>query len=383
MRYAEVSVNSPAAQRRTFSYAIPQSLNIEIGQAVLVPFGDKLLQGIVLEFSQFPAVEETRDIDSVIDSHPLLSPHHVSLAQWISDYYLSPLFDAVALMLPPGFERRIIISICPTPAEYDASSLTQQQRHILELTKQRDKVGLRDVEKALGKKQAQSIVSQLVRRGLVVREYQLEPIRVKPKEEIYLSLAVSDDEAKYEVAGLYKRGASKQATLLDFLAQQSEAIPLAKARQIVRADRAVADALVNKGLVSIKRVEVKREPFSYQGISPSQPLSLTAAQESAFKSIQASMLEAVDERNSQRVFLLHGVTGSGKTEIYMQALAETIRLGKRGIVLVPEISLTPQTIERFASRFPNRVAVLHSQLSGHWCQERRLCSPARPGSDSN
>ena len=363
MRFAEVSVNSPAAQRRTFSYSIPQGLNIKIGQAVLVPFGDKLLQGIVLELSQFPAVEETRDIDSVIDSHPLLSPHHVLLARWISDYYLSPLFDAVALMLPPGFERRIIISICPTPAEYDASSLTQQQRQILKLTKQRGKLGLRDVEKALGKKQAQSTVSQLVRRGLVVRDYQLEPIRVKPKEEIYIGLAISDSEARQEAAGLHKRGASKQAALLDFLTQQSEAIPLAKARQVVRVDRAVADALVNKGLASIKRVEVKREPFSYQGISPSQPLRLTAAQESAFKSIQASMLEAVDECSTQRVFLLYGVTGSGKTEIYMQAMAETIKLGKRGIVLVPEISLTPQTIERFASRFPNRVAVLHSQLS--------------------
>jgi len=363
MRYAEVSVNSPAAQRRTFSYAIPQGLSIDIGQAVLVPFGDKLLQGVVLELSQFPSVEETRDIDSIIDSHPLLSPHHVSLAQWISDYYLSPLFDVVALMLPPGFERRIITSICPTPSEYDASSLTQQQAYILELTRRKGKVGLRDVEKALGKKQAHSIVSQLVRRGLVVRDYQLEPIRVRPKEELYLSLMVSADEAKYEAAGLHRRGASKQAALLDFLAQQPKAIPLAKARQMARGDKAVADALVNKGLVSIKRVEVKREPFSYQGISPSQPLRLTAAQESAFKYIQASMLATADERNSRRVFLLHGVTGSGKTEIYLQALAEAIRLGRRGIVLVPEISLTPQTIERFASRFPNRVAVLHSQLS--------------------
>jgi len=363
MRYAEVSVNSPAAQRRTFSYAIPQGLSIDIGQAVLVPFGDKLLQGVVLELSQFPSVEETRDIASIIDHHPLLSPHHVSLAQWISDYYLSPLFDVVALMLPPGFERRIITSICPTPSEYDASSLTQQQAHVLGLTRRKGKVGLRDVEKALGKKQAHSIVSQLVRRGLVVRDYQLEPIRVRPKEELYLSLVVSADEAKYEAAGLHRRRASKQATLLDFLSQQPKAIRLAQARQMVRADKAVVDALVNKGLVSIQRVEVKREPFSYQGISPSQPLRLTAAQESAFKYIQASMLATADEHNSRRVFLLHGVTGSGKTEIYLQALAEAVRLGRRGIVLVPEISLTPQTIERFASRFPNRVAVLHSQLS--------------------
>jgi len=91
------------------------------------------------------------------------------------------------------------------------------------------------MEKALGKKQAQSIVSQLVRRGLVVRDYQLEPIRVRPKEELHLSLVVSPDEAKYEAARRHKRGASKQAALLDFLAQQSKAIPLAQARQRARA----------------------------------------------------------------------------------------------------------------------------------------------------
>ena len=108
MRYAEVSVNSPVAQRRAYSYTIPSNLGVEVGQAVWVPFGDKLLQGIVLELSQYPSVEETKEIAGVIESQPLLSPARVSLARWISEYYLSPLFDAVALMLPPGFERRVV-----------------------------------------------------------------------------------------------------------------------------------------------------------------------------------------------------------------------------------------------------------------------------------
>jgi len=92
MRYAEVSVNSPVAQRRTFSYAIPSGLNISVGQAVWVPFGAKLLQGIVLELSDYPSVEETREIAGVIEPTPVLSPSHVLLARWISEYYLSPLF---------------------------------------------------------------------------------------------------------------------------------------------------------------------------------------------------------------------------------------------------------------------------------------------------
>jgi primosomal protein N' (replication factor Y) len=140
-------------------------------------------------------------------------------------------------------------------------------------------------------------------------------------------------------------------------------ISWAEARQRVNCDRAVADALVSKGLVSIEQVEVKREPISYQGIAPSYPLTLTQAQKSAFKAIKSSLLKGAKNNASPAVFLLHGVTGSGKAEVYLQALAEVIGLGKKGIVLVPEIALTPQTIERFASRFLHKVAVLHSKLS--------------------
>ena len=102
MRYAEVSVNSPAAQRRTFSYSVPSRLNVLTGQAVLVPFGEKELQGIVMELNPQPAVEDTREIIDIIEPEPLLSPVHIKLARWISDYYLSPLFETVGLMLPPG-----------------------------------------------------------------------------------------------------------------------------------------------------------------------------------------------------------------------------------------------------------------------------------------
>jgi len=363
MGYAEVCVNSPVAQRQTFSYAIPPGLSINVGQAVWVPFGEKLLQGIVLELSDYPAVEETKEIAGIIEPHPVLSPAHVSLAYWISQHYLSPLFDAVALMLTPGFERKALtfISIPSIPDDFDLSSLTQEQRHALELVQRQGRVSLKQLERTLGKKKAQTIVSQLVRRGLAVRSYELEPIRVSPKEEPYLSLAIDAGEAQQEAARLQKKGANKQAALLNFLAQQSKPVPLAEARQTAKCDKATANALVQKSLVTIQPVEVRRDPLSSQDITPSYPLTLTAAQESAFRSISESLIQKVSEHPN--VFLLHGVTGSGKTEIYLQALAEAVRLGKRGIVLVPEIALTPQTIERFASRFPGKVAVLHSQLS--------------------
>ncbi|MFC1592748.1 primosomal protein N' [Candidatus Omnitrophota bacterium] len=365
MKYAEVSVNSPVAQRQTFSYAIPPGLSVEVGQAVWVPFGSKLLQGIVLELSQYPAVEETRDIAGIIESHLLLSPSHVLLARWISDYYLSPLFDAVALMLPPGFERKALtfISIPSIPDDFDLSSLTPKQKHALEIVQGQGKVSLRQLERALGKKKAQAIVSQLVRRGLAVRSYELESVKAKPKVKPYLSLAFDADEAKQKVTRLREKGSNKQAALLDFLARQSKPVPLADARRMVNCDKAVTDALVNKCFITVQYIQVTRDPLFHQDITPSELLILTSPQKSAFESIKSSLLQVAEGSTSPSIFLLYGVTGSGKTEVYLQALAEAVRLGKRGIVLVPEIALTPQTVERFASRFPNRVAVIHSRLS--------------------
>ncbi len=365
MGYAEVSVNSPVSQRNTFSYAIPSGLEIDVGQAVWVPFGNKLLQGIVLELSPYPAVEETREIAGIIEPRPVLSPSHVLLARWISEYYLSPLFDAVALMLPPGFERKVItfISTPSIPPVTDESSLSQSQMDVLALVRRRGKVGLKELEKEIGTRRARQVVSHLSARGLVVRSYELERVKVRPKEELRLSLEVDADEARREAVRLRGKRAIRQAELLDFLAQQSGPVPLAEARKRVNCDKAAADALVTKGLAALRHVEVKREPISYQDITISYPPDLTAAQESAVEAVRGSLLQKSNGDTSPSVFLLHGVTGSGKTEVYLHALAEAVKLGKRGIVLVPEIALTPQTIERFASRFPHKVAVLHSKLS--------------------
>jgi len=359
MRYAEVSVNSPIAQRQTFSYSLPPGLGIDIGQAVWVPFGNKLLQGVVLELSPHPAVEETKDIAGVIEPRPVLSPAHVDLARWISRYYLSPLFDAVALMLPPGFERRPLAFISPgaIPGDFDLSTLTPEQGQVWQLLGEQERVSLKRIEKALGKKKAQSVVAQLVRRGLAARSYELEPVKARPKIEPYLKLIVGVEQARREAAGLHKR-AKKQADLLEFLAKQSGPVPWAEARKNINSNKAVADALVSKGLAAFEQVEVRRDPLAMQTITPTQPLTPTDAQRSALEAIESGL-----SGGKGGVFLLHGVTGSGKTEVYLQALAETVKMGKRGIVLVPEIALTPQTIERFAARFPGRVAVLHSQLS--------------------
>ncbi len=360
MPYAEVSVNSPAAQRRTFSYSIPDGLNLAVGQAVWVPFGSRVLQGIVLELTPAPQVAQTRDIIGPIAAQPLLSPARVELAQWLSDYYLSPLYEAVSLMLPPGFSRRTLTIFTATATKADPAPLNPEQNQALSLIQEKGKLELRQLEKTLGKKKAAAITAHLLKKGLVTRSYELEPVRIKPRRENYIGLAVPVEDARREAAALASKGSRRQAALLDFLAGQDGQVPLAEARKKTGAATVAARALEKKGLVNIRLVEVRREPISYEGIETTGPLKPTADQKKALKAINEALEKA---GGPPAVFLLHGVTGSGKTEIYLQALARAVKLGRRAIALVPEISLTPQTIERFASRFPGRVAVLHSRLS--------------------
>ncbi|MFC1924242.1 primosomal protein N' [Chloroflexota bacterium] len=358
--YAEVAVNSPIAQRQTFSYAIASCTDLEIGKAVWAPFGSDILQGIVFEITDHPSVEQTREIAGYIDPAPELSPAQIVLARWISDYYLAPLFNAAALMLPPGFERKPVtfLQLSPQSRTLDTTSLTADERQLLHSIEEQEKVTLKIAEKSLGKKRARKVIEQLVRKNLVVKSRELERIKVKPKFMPYLRLAVEPELVRQEVKQLSR--APRQAALLELLISRRY-LSLQEARRDVHCTPEVVKALEDKGLVIKEQVQVWRDPLLHRIFSPSIPPTLTASQEEALYQIQASLRQP--KKDGASVFLLHGVTGSGKTEVYLRALAEAIALGKRGLVLVPEIALTPQTIERFASRFPGRVALLHSKLS--------------------
>ena len=150
MPYAEVSVNSPVARRQTFSYAIPEDMSVMPGQAVWVPFGPAVIQGIVVRLTAYPAVEDVKDISDIIEPQPLLSRERLSLALWASEYYLSPLFDCISLFLPPGFERRVFTYLIAASKELADESLTPEQRKILDIIRQK-RVGLVELEKAFGK----------------------------------------------------------------------------------------------------------------------------------------------------------------------------------------------------------------------------------------
>lgn len=360
MGYAEVCVNSPAAQRRTFSYDVPSALSIQAGQAVFVPFGAKLLQGIVLKLTEQPAVEETKEIAGVIEPLPLLSTAQIELAYWLSDYYLSPIFDVVSLMLPPGFGRKALTFLTASYSDsFDLSSLTEKELNAVELVRQEGRIGQKELAKALGQKTSLRLVSKLVKRNVLSRSYELEPIKARPKVETYLSLVMPVTQIDKEV--VRKKITNRQANLLSFLTGQVGPVSLSDTYRETKSSRATVNALADRGLITLTEREVRRDPLATYSINLSLPLNLATDQAAAFRVISQSLAQL--PKAKPEVFLLHGVTGSGKTEIYLQSLAEVTKLGKKGIALVPEIALTPQTIERFAARFPGRVAILHSQLS--------------------
>lgn len=357
MSYAEVSVNSPAGRRQLFSYSIPPELDICPGQAVWVPFGNYTLQGIVVSISQFPAVQAVRPIDGIIENTPVIPPASLKLAQWISSYYLCPLFSALSCFLPPGFERQPLTFLSATDKVLpDDVALSERARQTLKLLRQTPEISLKQLEKTLGKKASQKAVGQLVERGLAQRYYRMQKEKIKPRLENYLRLNEQADIG-IVIAQLQKRRAVKQAELINYLKQQSAAVPLSNVLE-AGFSRALIKQLTMQNLASPEKISVEREPIDYTHVRCDKALTLNEAQQAALTAICAGL-----QSGRAGVFVLHGVTGSGKTEVYLQALAQAVKLGKKGLVLVPEIALTPQTIERFAARFPHHVAVLHSHLS--------------------
>src|SRR4030042_790133 len=308
MKYAEVAVNSPIAQRRSFCYSIPPELNIDIGQAVRVPFGSKILQGIVVKVSDYPSFEVTKEISSLITSFPLLSAAYIELAFWLNYHYLSPLFDAVALMLPPGFEQRLATILQLLPQHVDLSQLNSEQIQIVRLLENKGRVDIRELERKFGKRKTELITRQLLRQRLLVKSQQLEETKVRPRLVTYLKLQIDPGKAEEEVIRLRKIKADKQAAVLEFLIKRPRPVSLAELRKSIACQRSVIESLKNHGLISVVEVEVRRDPLAHLSTAPTLPPELTPSQKSAWQRIQSCIVQRNLHR-SPLVFLLHGVTG--------------------------------------------------------------------------
>ena len=364
LRYAEVAVDAPVSHSRTFSYSIPSRFDVEPGQLVWVPFGRRVVQGVVMELAEAPQVEVTRDILQPIEPSPLVEPVHLGLARWLSRYYFCSLFTAVALFLPPGFEAQVRSRILSGAREAeDLPSLRPQIVDALQALDAKKGIGEPEFLKLLGRN-ADRELDRLLQRERVRRLAQLPRPRLAPRYESYLLALEREDRVEredresswqQEAEGLPQR----QRDLLLAVREQATAYrtPLANKEF----GNAAAEALVRKGLLGREWVRVEPSSLGPSGpIEQSPEFTLTPEQAGSL----AGITEVLDDlEKTPRVFLLHGVTGSGKTEVYLRAIQRVVARGQQAIFLVPEISLTPQTMQRVNARFPGRVAVLHSRLS--------------------
>ena len=353
-----MAVDAPVAHSRTFSYSIPSPISLEPGQLVWVPFGRRVAQGVVVELVAAPQVEVTRDILQSVEPSPLIAPLSLNLARWLSGYYLCSLYDAIALFLPPGFEAQVRSRISAAPGHEDLlPTLRPQSRDAVENLAGRRPLRQQEFVKLLGRG-GEREVDRLVDKGLVRRQVDLPRPRIVPRYNCYLlPVGAKDSEAAWlEPPG---RLPHRQLELLRAVRSQQGSYPMSLGNK--EFGRGVAEALVRKGLLALEwvREESRTIPKSFENGNASS-FTLTREQADAVTRI----IDAVDDPSARpRSFLLHGVTGSGKTEVYIQAIQRAVARGQQAIFLVPEISLTPQTLERLTSRFPGRVAIIHSRLT--------------------
>ena len=359
MRYAEIAVDAPVGIDRTFTYSVPPSLKVNPGHSVVVPFGKRRIQGLVFSLVSSPPVPEIRDIIRVQGTPPPFTNIHLQLARWISRYYMCNLFEAAALMLPPGgrVRPRSYISATADRTGSESSTCTPSQRRVLTYIRAQKRVEENHLINTLGEPARQAL-RKLLEEGLAARHTMLSGKRVQPKR---LESAVLSTRARNlsqgELAEISRR-APRQGTILHRLLSDPKPVLLSALRKDT-APSAVR-ALITKGLIEKKQELIDRDPLAGKIHADIHPVALTYAQRRASSQIRAA-LDGVTEAPLK--FLLQGVTGSGKTEVYLDAVAHCRKLGKRAIVLAPEIALTQQTIERFVARFPGDVAVLHSRLS--------------------
>ncbi|MCL0028590.1 primosomal protein N' [Dehalococcoidia bacterium] len=357
MTFAEVAVDAPAGHSRTFSYSIPQHLYLTPGQSVKVPFGPHILQGIVFDIVPTPQVDQTRDILETITPEPLLDQRHLALARWISSYYICSLFDAVAPMLPPGgrFRAHTIVSISPSVYDLSAAANSTLQLRVLEYVRRHGPVSLSKLSRALGEN-TRTVAMRLVTRGILNSRGQHVGGGVVPRQIDHLALTTKALETVSSWIPSATSRAPRQAALVEALLGTNVPVPAARMRKQYGAY--AVNRLLERQWLHVVQIRADRDPLAGQRISASQPVVLTRSQQAAAQAIAAAI-----KTRAPATFLLHGVTGSGKTEVYLDAVSHCVKLGRRAIVMVPEIALTPQTIERFASRFPGDVAVMHSGLS--------------------
>ena len=405
--FVEVAVNVPQATG-VFHYHIPPELEeqVTIGHIVVVPFGNQTVQGVVLDFVDQPDVLETRPVSDLIDPVITITAQQILLAQRMARDCLSPLASCVGLMLPPGIEKQADILYTPNGEKSRngnypgnlSEELSTSQIRLLKLLDKRGPLRGQQIDRSMSRMNWRSTARSLVKRGLLTTQTVLPTPTVRPKLVRTARLACSPQIAYEALPNLGKKGSKaleRRQAILRFLIGELNPVQVSWIYAETGGNSSDLRALNSLGLIELGENEVQRDPLAQYEFQLSQSLTLTGEQSLVWEEIKKFLQQhsssvnshknpeiyeysrlvvakpedtrvltnGITQPNSLQPLLLHGVTGSGKTEIYMYAVQEAISLGKQAIVLVPEIALTPQTIRRFAGRFPDQVGLVHSGLS--------------------
>lgn len=355
MSYAEVVFNLPL--NHSFTYKIPAVFSYLIpGYRVYVPFGKRITTGVVVAVKEKSSLNRVKDIIDVLDDTPLLKPKTIELTRWISEYYMSGWGQAVQLALPKGLEEseKEIIHLIEENPEAD---LSEKQHELYMIIADKPGKSKDYYRKKFGTSSFYTIINILKKKGLIFSEKQKQGARTGVLLRDFVIIPHNYEEKKLlnthflkylekrpQINTFILRNAGKQILVSDFLKN-------------TRMARATLHKMHQTGIVNIDQLAVDRIPeITYE--ENNQIDKLTDQQKYVISAILNSLKE-----NKYKSFLLHGITGSGKTVVYIEILKKVIEKGRNAIILIPEIALTPQTVSRFQKVFGERIAVFHSRMS--------------------
>jgi len=375
--FVQIVVNVPAVSG-LFDYLLPKSFEgtVEVGHLVIVPFGRQTVQGVVYRFVDSPSVRDVKEVLEVVDEEPVLIQPQLALAKEMADSTLQPLASIVGMFLPVGLNQQADVlyslresELADKKSKTDPKSFNPKTKRltiedrIINLLRFRGPLRGRQINTHFAKVDWRKTANFLVRKGVLASKSVLPPPRVRTKYIRVAQLAVPPEAAEAAMDSLgTKQTIARRQSALRFLIQQPEAINISWVYAESGCNLNDLEELEERGLIRLFESEIFRDPLQKverREIESSKVVSLTLEQAAALKEI----VNSISSVSVDGPYLLQGVTGSGKTEIYIRAAQEVVKRGKQAIILVPEIALTPQTVRRFLNRFPGQVGLVHSRLS--------------------
>jgi primosomal protein N' (replication factor Y) len=349
VRVAKIIVDVPASSiNQTFDYLIPEKFQgiLQVGMRVIVPFGPRKVMGFIIDFTDESRHENLKEILNILDLTPVLTKELLELGRWIAEETISFYITSLQAMLPQVLKAQYKKEIVRLGEE----GLPTELEHLFA---GRSSIPFEEFENSsISYYQLQKAVQD----GDIAMEY-LVKSKITKKYVTMLKPAKPDYLLEEALLDLSKQ-AKKQHLLLSYFIEHPEPVEKQKLKKMMNVTESTMKTLLDKQLLETERVEVYRNPYNDRMITRTEAMPLTDEQKKAMKPINERI-----NGNEHEVFLLHGVTGSGKTEIYLQSIQTVLDKGEEAIVLVPEISLTPQMVNRFKARFGSKVAVMHSGLS--------------------